>query len=386
MISEVHRRAFIESVDVKIPGSDEVHTLVGLLTSKAIAQEASSVPLIRSKLAETLKEERVLKYSHDYKEIVSLVDSMPKSELFQSTTQDLRSLIAVTLDVHQHASTRVVLQKDETERFAYLVVVLTRSRFTMGARSRIQKVIAEEFSVPFDIIEHRLAISVDPLVRIHYAIPLTGKGLKEIDLEDLENKVAMMSLTWDDRLRIQQREENSLKLSPELTSFYQRSIPADFKAGRGAAETLEDIRHLEKLSAENPIEASLEPVISKGDSEEEILDLRIYKAGEDITLSDVVPLLEFTGFTVLNEKVSSVPCSFSEDSKVYSLSLASQRSSREEIIKNKEQFISGLKAIFRNESGSDQLNELLVNPGLSVAEISISVSYTHLTLPTNREV
>jgi len=377
LISEVHRRAFIESVDVKIPGTEEVHSLVGLLTSRAIAQEASSVPLIESKLAQTLQEEKVLKYSHDYKEIVSLVDSMPKSELFQSTTQDLRSLIAVTLDVHQHASTRVVLQHDETERFAYIVVVLTRSRFTMGARSRIQKVIAEELSVPFDLIEHRLAISVDPLVRIHYAIPLSEKGLKEIDLEDLENKVAMMSLTWDDRLRIQQREENSLKLGPELTGFYQRNIPADFKAGRGAAETLEDIKHLETLSADNPIEASLEAVVGKKDNNEEILDLRIYKAGEEIALSDVVPLLEFAGFKVISEKVSTVPSTFSNDSKIYSLTLSSQRSSREEIISNRDQFISGIKAIFKNESGSDQLNELLVNPGLSVAEISILRTLQH---------
>ncbi len=377
IISRVHRRSFIEALRINVPDSEESYVFLGLFTSKAIKQEALSIPVIRKKLNSTIENEGVLPNSHDYKEIVSLVDSMPKSELFQASTDDLSSIIEINLEVHQHSSTRLYLQSSHGEKFAYLVVVLMRTRFTMGARSRIQGILADEFKVPFDSIEHSLAITMDPLVRIHYAIPLSGvDSLKNIDLDDVETKVANMSLTWDDRLRIQAKNKFESK-DPGLISFYQNSFPASYKASRTAEDALLDMGHLKALDEQNPIEASLEVPSEQSPENDGNLDLRIYKAGGIIALSDVVPLLEHTGFKIISEKITPLASSFSKDTFIYSFEISPGQSSREQVLKAKTTFLAGLKAILSGESDNDPLNELLVNPGLTVDQIAILRALQH---------
>ena len=57
-------------------------SFIGLFTSKAYAEEAQHIPVLRAKLNEVLAHRGRSAGSHDYKEIVSAFNSFPKDELF----------------------------------------------------------------------------------------------------------------------------------------------------------------------------------------------------------------------------------------------------------------------------------------------------------------
>ncbi|MBD0320118.1 MAG: NAD-glutamate dehydrogenase, partial [Gemmatimonadetes bacterium] len=92
--STVHRRARMDYVGVK--KLDEAGNIVGewrflgLFTSQAYAQSPAEIPVLRLKLRHILEASGTRPGSHDYKEIISIVASMPKEELFQASSEQLQ--------------------------------------------------------------------------------------------------------------------------------------------------------------------------------------------------------------------------------------------------------------------------------------------------------
>ncbi len=90
----IHRRARMDYIGVKC--FDESGAVVGelrmigLFTSKAYAESARQIPLIRRKLEAIMRWEDLITGSHDYKAVVELFDSFPKDELFAAPAQELR--------------------------------------------------------------------------------------------------------------------------------------------------------------------------------------------------------------------------------------------------------------------------------------------------------
>src|SRR6185369_9058449 len=87
-LAPVHRRVRMDDVGVKEFDPDGrvvgERRFVGLFTSKAYAEEASDIPLLRRMLAQIEAAEQVLPRSHDHKELVSVFNALPKTELFAS--------------------------------------------------------------------------------------------------------------------------------------------------------------------------------------------------------------------------------------------------------------------------------------------------------------
>jgi glutamate dehydrogenase len=75
-LSTVHRRARMDSVTL-----GGIGRVIGLFTSRAYAQPASSTPLLHAKLAQILSRLDLIEGSHDYKAAITLFDAFPKDEL-----------------------------------------------------------------------------------------------------------------------------------------------------------------------------------------------------------------------------------------------------------------------------------------------------------------
>ncbi len=80
--SRVHRRAALDDVTIRRTGASGETTgfdrFIGLFTSRAYAEEAQHVPVLRAKLEELLEGERVEPGTHDYKELIAVFNSFPK--------------------------------------------------------------------------------------------------------------------------------------------------------------------------------------------------------------------------------------------------------------------------------------------------------------------
>ena len=337
LISPVHRLAFIEQISVRIPGERVVRTFLGLPTSRAISQEVSSIPILRKKLALLLESEGALPNSYDHKEILSLVSSIPKSELFQATLSHLQEAVKTVLDVQQHDGTRILVTRDQAERFSYVMVVMLRERFNSTVSSKVQKEISNEFGVDYEQIAHRIAITEDQLVRIHFTIPHPSEK-PEINVQRLEENIEALTLTWDDRLKTALRNS---EISEQGMRFLEH-FPEDYKATRAPAGAKVDLLFLDNLSETNSFEANLESI-----NDENSFALYIYKSGALLSLSEIVPLLENTGFHVISETVTQIV----DDISIYKFEVETCSESAEFLKESNTNFINAFVRVLKNEAG-----------------------------------
>ena len=81
--STVHRRARMDYIGVrKVSAEGRIvgeTRMVGLFTSKAYSEPASKTPLLHRKLEQILDAEDLYEGSHDYKAVVTIFESFPRT-------------------------------------------------------------------------------------------------------------------------------------------------------------------------------------------------------------------------------------------------------------------------------------------------------------------
>ena len=91
--SRIHKITNAERIRVqKISSQGKVvgeFRFVGLFTSSAYHERIKSIPLVRDKIAKVIKDSGYIKGSHNYKDLVSVLEYYPRDELFQISSQDL---------------------------------------------------------------------------------------------------------------------------------------------------------------------------------------------------------------------------------------------------------------------------------------------------------
>ncbi len=124
----IHRRARMDYIGVKRIDADgnlvgELR-MIGLFTSKAYAESARQIPLVRRKLEAIMRWEDLISGSHDYKAVVELFDSFPKDELFAAPAQELRATIMALAAMQEERNVRVFVRVDPMWRTVWATVAL----------------------------------------------------------------------------------------------------------------------------------------------------------------------------------------------------------------------------------------------------------------------
>ena len=140
--STVHRRARMDYVGVKKLDVDGAvlgeHRFVGLFTSKGYGEAAENIPILRRKLAMVLESASAREGSHDYKEIITIFNSLPKEELFLSSAEEVSEDIRTVLTAYSGTDVRVSLREDPLQRGLSIMVIIPRDRFSGTVRKTIE--------------------------------------------------------------------------------------------------------------------------------------------------------------------------------------------------------------------------------------------------------
>src|SRR5207253_2677407 len=246
----VHRRAHMDDLGVKQLDRDGrvvgERRFVGLFTSKAHAEEAAEVPLLRRTLRQILAAERVVPGSHDHKAIVAVFNALPKSELFASTPADLRGEIATILAAAQTDDVVVTLGPRGDGQRLVVLVVMPRERFSGEARDRIRELLAGLLgSAPLDGVRVvlsnetatttalRFYLARAPLVLSEFMPVLENLGLRVLEEDQEEVTPAGAPRQSVQTFFVQDRAGR--RLDPEAVG--PRLVAALLALGAGRAES-----------------------------------------------------------------------------------------------------------------------------------------------------
>ncbi len=130
----VHRSAYLDYIGFKIFNeAGEVvgeRRFLGLFSTAAYRTSVQELPVVRRKVAEVLDRSGLSLRSHSGKDLLQILETYPRDELFQIKTDDLYHAVIGVLRMAGRRQLRVFLRRDAYGRFISCLIYLPRDRFT----------------------------------------------------------------------------------------------------------------------------------------------------------------------------------------------------------------------------------------------------------------
>src|SRR5690606_12515091 len=190
----VHRRARMDYIGVKKLDEEGnavgEHRFIGLFTSRAYSEAAENIPILRQKLAEILERARVRRGSHDYKEIITIFNSMPKEELFLTSAEQVGADVRTVLTSYSSDEVRVAIREDPLQRGLTVMVILPKDRFSGEVRKAIERELVRVFDG--DVLNYHLALGSGDQARLHFHMGTAAGSADAVDTADLEQEVSRL--------------------------------------------------------------------------------------------------------------------------------------------------------------------------------------------------
>ncbi|MFF1295045.1 MULTISPECIES: NAD-glutamate dehydrogenase [unclassified Streptomyces] len=378
----VHRPSYLDYIGVKkFDAEGNVvgeRRFLGLFSSAAYTESVRRVPVIRRKVEEVLQRAGFSPNSHDGRDLLQILETYPRDELFQTPPDELQSIVTSVLYLQERRRLRLYLRQDEYGRYYSALVYLPRDRYTTGVRLRIIDILKEELggtSVDFTAWNTESILS-----RLHFVVRVPQgtelPELSDLDKERIEARLVEAARSWADGFAEALNNELGEEHAAELLRRYGNAFPEGYKADHSSRSAVADLVHLEKLTEDNNFALSLyEPV---GAAPEE-RRFKIYRKGAAITLSAVLPVLNRLGVEVIDERPYELRCSDRSIAWIYDFGLRmpkSQNGAGDYLGDDgRERFQEAFAATWTGLAENDGFNALVLSAGLNWRQATVLRAY-----------
>ncbi|MET7920921.1 NAD-glutamate dehydrogenase [Streptomyces avermitilis] len=382
--STVHRPSYLDYVGVKkFDENGEVvgeRRFLGLFSSAAYTESVRRVPVIRRKVEEVLKGAGFSPNSHDGRDLLQILETYPRDELFQTPVDELRSIVTSVLYLQERRRLRLYLRQDEYGRYYSALVYLPRDRYTTGVRLRIIDILKEELggtSVDFTAWNTESILS-----RLHFVVRVPQgtelPQLSDADKDRIEARLVEAARSWADAFAEALNAECGEERAAELLRRYGNAFPEGYKADHTPRAAVADLVHLEKLTRDQSKDFALSLYEPVGASPSE-RRFKIYRTGEQVSLSAVLPALNRMGVEVTDERPYELRCSDRTTAWIYDfgLRLPKSASGNGDSLGDdgRERFQEAFAATWTGEAEIDGFNALVLSAGLNWRQAMVLRAY-----------
>jgi glutamate dehydrogenase len=371
--STVHRQTPTDYIGIKLFNKEGEligeRRFIGLYTSTAYHSSPRQIPFLRHKVSKVLEDLRFPPDSHDGKEAVHILETLPRDDLFQATHEELTELTRSIIQLKERKRIRLLVRRDSYYRYFSCLVYVPREIFNTDLAYAMQEVLMQAFHGIDSTFTTWFSDSI--LARIHFMIRVNPKTKIDYSIPDIENKLMTVARSWADELRDElveyYREADGLK----YYNKYHKAFPASYSEDYTAKEALDDIEKIESLNAENPL-----CMLFGKTNGNCMLSLKIFHAEQPIVLSDVLPILENMGLKILGERPHEIK--FKDDKTIwindFNMTYAANKDVHIDDIK--DSFEDAFKKIWFGEAENDGLNRLVLEANLTCKETAVLRAYT----------
>ncbi|WP_329547289.1 NAD-glutamate dehydrogenase [Streptomyces sp. NBC_01356] len=382
--STVHRPSYLDYVGVKkFDAEGNVigeRRFLGLFSSAAYTESVRRVPVVRRKVAEVLRGAGFSPNSHDGRDLLQILETYPRDELFQTPADELRSIVTSVLYLQERRRLRLYLRQDEYGRYYSALVYLPRDRYTTGVRLRIIDILKEELngtSVDFTAWNTESILS-----RLHFVVRVEPgtelPQLSDADKERIEARLVEAARSWADGFGEALTAEFGEERAAELLRRYGGAFPEGYKADHNPRAAVADLVHLERLTRDDTKDFALslyEPV-GAGPGERRF---KIYRTGEQVSLSAVLPAINRMGVEVTDERPYELRCSDRTTAWIYDFGLRLPKSlnGNGDYLGDdgRERFQQAFAATWTGAAENDGFNALVLSAGLNWRQAMVLRAY-----------
>ncbi|MDQ6688467.1 MAG: NAD-glutamate dehydrogenase [Actinomycetota bacterium] len=371
--STVHRPVYLDYIGVKrFDGAGRVvgeRRFLGLFSSAAYLDSVRHLPVVRRKVDEVMHRAGYSSRSHSGKDLLSILETYPRDELFQTSTDDLYDIVTGVMALQQRRQLRLFVRRDDYGRFWSCLVYLPRDRWNTRVRLRMQEILLSELHGTS--VDYTTWISESVLARLHFVVRTPAGESPEPDVDAIQLRLTEATRTWDEDLARALEERVGEGHAPALVKRYGTAFPEAYKEDFAAATAVDDLRRLEVLDGPDEIAMSL---YTPPDAHPDERRFKIYRIGASLSLAEVLPLFTAHGVRVVDERPYGLERGDGSQAWVYDFGLE-HVSSQAAVERVSENFQNAFAAAWRGESEVDGFNALVLEAGLTWRQIIVLRAY-----------
>src|ERR671912_536090 len=343
---------------------------LGLYTFSAYSASAFDIPLVRRKVRYVMERAGFPEGSHNEKDLIEILETYPRDELFQISNEELFEIAMSILHLQERQRVRFFVRRDTYERFFSCLVFVPRDRYTTLIRERMQEILLKAFEGVN--VEYNVRLSESVLARVHFIIYTKPGETPEYDEEEIEGRIVETTRSWTDNLYDALIEHFGEERGTELFRKYRDAFPPGYRAGFLPRTAVSDIQRMETLKSEDDLGMSLYHPIEES---EDFLGFKLFRLGEQVSLSSILPLLEDMGVEVVDERPHEVKPEGSAPIWIYDFGLVHGTDRELQTSEVKEIFQDAFSRAWRGAVENDGFNRLVLSARLTWREISVLRAY-----------
>ena len=374
--STVHRRAWLDLIAVSLPADGDATRqlrFVGLFPSAAYTTSVVDVPLVRRRVAEVIARSGVPVDSHTGKELLDVLETYPRDELLQVGADALLPVATAVLHLQERRQTRLFLRQDPTGRFWSALVYLPRDRYTTEVRLAMQELLLSRLGGTS--IEYTARSTESVLARLHFVVrvPVGKRGQPKpmaVDVEALQAELAAAARSWTDDLADALHARHGTE-AERLLSQVADAFPASYQGDFSAEQAVDDLARLEGLGeGQLALRLWTPKGAAAGDRR-----LTVYRVGQRLLLSEVLPVLQNMGVDVVDERPYEIDRIGAPPTWIYDFGVAVPQVELPLLRSLPERFTEAVGAVWRGEAEDDGLGALVLLAGLNWRQVTVVRAY-----------
>lgn len=373
--STVHRPVHPDYIVIKRFGEKgqvvgEVR-LLGLFTYAVYSISPLDIPIIRDKVAQVMVRSGLTSVSHDGKNLIRVIESFPRDELFQSDVNTLYETVSGVARISERRVVKLFARKDVFGKFFNCVVYVPRDIYNTRIRMKIEGLIAE--AIQSQEFDSTTQFSESLLARAYMVFRLADNAEINIDTEVLERAVIDITRGWDDRFETALIEAFGEAKGLKYHRLYATAFGSSYQENFDARATVKDIDMFEALVEPRDIAMHLFHPVGTADSR---LRFKVMQLHEPLELSDVIPILEHLGLRVHGEHPYKIERFDGATVWLHDFTLVFSLPVNVDVSSVSKLFEQAFDAIWHKHTESDAFNRLVLGARLNWREVAMLRAYS----------
>src|SRR6185436_10708486 len=129
----------------------------------------------------------------------NILETYPRDELFQTSADDLLHTAMGILHLGARQRFRLFVRRDPFERFLSCLIYAPRETYTTELRQKWQQILTAALQGTSS--EFNVNLSESMLARVLITVRTTPGKIPDVDVRELEARLAAAARRWDDDLR-----------------------------------------------------------------------------------------------------------------------------------------------------------------------------------------
>ncbi len=348
-----------------------VHRFVGMFTVAASNANVLEIPIVSGRVESALQKSSQGMTSVSRQLLLDVLQTVPRPELFALDDDQLLAVAQAVAELNVHSGARLFVHADQLGNFVSCLVYLPRDRYNPATRLLMQDILVREFGGAE--IDYSARINESPWAILHFTIrmPVAWRTKDIASLDDNRRRIEALlteaAWSWTDALL---GVAHLGGVGQQEAGHYADAFQETYKQVVPPADAVGDIGIIEELH-DNSVR-----LVLLQDQSGVPAQLNWYFGGQSASLSQLVPMLQSMGVTVLEERPFTVRRPDGLPVWIYQFKISPHVTMSNELPAGQfddiaQRFANAVTAVWYGHAEVDRFNELVLRAGLSWQQAAV---------------